>query len=243
MTLKKLNKAEILRQIDDLKKMSLKVLPVLKRKVGFEFSPDLVFLVGNGYFDGHGILVKDKAWVFFDMLKMNIWLKKEGFAVKTHFAHETLHAIHYYYSPEFYIGNYVTVKDRYLKRMIAEGMGTYISGKAMNTGENIALWLGFFNKEEVEIWRKNCINIKRKIWHEILQSIEANQFSQDLDIRLFSAYDITKEALLKGRVGYYFGMNIVKLAGFEVGISKLVHLDFSDFESIIKHYFEDIVDY
>ncbi len=202
-------------------------------------SPDIIFFIGLGSWDGHGIILNGRPFTFFDMTRMNIWMANPSFRLKAHLVHEVLHAIHYYHSQEFYPENYESVGDYYIKKMMAEGVATYLASCVTKVSLDEALWLGLLDKPSVKKWVKKCEESKKSIWYSIKKVIRNNREDEHLLEKLFSVPGITSDMLIEGRLGYYYGAQIAKRAAKDLGELKILYLDPTKFKKYLKFYFEE----
>ena len=209
--LNKINYQQTMENINILKERLSNLIYLITSNFNNIVFPDIIFFIGPGNCDGHGILIKGKPFTFFDMSRMNSWMSNSSFALEIHLLHEVFHAIHYYYSSEFYPRNYNSVEEQYIKRMIAEGLATYLSKSITKSSLAKSLWLDLLDEKFVKKWMKRCENSRKLIWHSIKKSISSNREDESLLNTLFSV-PRAKSNLLIARLGYYFGVKIVERA-------------------------------
>jgi len=201
--------------------------------------PEVILFLGPYAWDGHGIIIKEKSYMFLNMRMMNFHLSIPTFAIKTHLLHELLHAIHYDIIPEFYPGNYKTPEEIYFKKMYAEGMASYLSGKIAGTGYKESLTFGHIDENLCQKWIKDCNELKKSFWNSIDEAFTNNQNNEELWYRLFSIPDTKPDALARGRYGYYYGTKISEKIAEKFGETVLLNLKIQDINIHIREYFED----
>ncbi len=199
--------------------------------------PDIIFFIGPGYVDGHGILLDRRPYAFFDLTSIRARVRNKDFCLKAQLFHEIAHAIHYYYSHEFYPKKSPR-SDIYLKRMIGEGIATYISFKALDITPEKYYWFGLLDKTETAEWIKKCKSLKKHTAKLFYSVILKNEKDEKLFYSLFSVSGSGKDDWINGRCGYYYGFNIVSYAGQVFVPNRLVNLKFSEYKSFVNSYFE-----
>jgi hypothetical protein len=227
-----LNNVEIIeRTFNDLK-------PQLKKYFPNIVLPDIIFFIGSGGWDGHATIIKDKPYTFFDMFRMNQWLANSNFCKEAHFTHELVHAIHYYQSPEYYLGNYKTPGDNLLKRLIAEGMGTYLSYKITGVDFFHAAWLGIIDDTLCSRWEESCLRHKNTIKELLKKALHDSCAEKEISNSLFSVPGFNDDDLVSGRFGYYYGAKIIEEFFPGISPSKLVSFGYDKFIEPINKYFD-----
>jgi len=201
--------------------------------------PDIVFLIGLGHIDAQGLIINGKPYTYFNMTQMNEVLTIKSFTLDIPLLHEMFHAIHYFYSPSFYIRSYRSVEHQYLKTMIAEGVAVYFSKEIKKANFEDALWSGLIDNKHYKKWYKNCRTNKYAIWEFMKNTIENNKFDTSLDDILFSFLGTTPEEIVEGRLGYYYGLEIVEKAVKRVGKDKILSLDYDTFKNYAEEYFNE----
>ncbi len=201
--------------------------------------PDFVFFIGLNNFDGHGLIIRGKPYAFFNMTPINRRLEDKSFMVESQLLHETFHAIHYFYSPSFYIKNYTSIEHRYLKRMIAEGIASYFTLVAGGKKQNLkdAFWFGLVDEEHFKKWVENCKFKKSFVYETLKKVITGNGFAPTLDALLFYVPGAKQEELILGRFGYYYGFEVVRRVAEKEG-TKVLYTPYEEFTEHIWHYFE-----
>ncbi len=230
----KTNKEETLRNISILEKIAKEVEPRVKLANKENRFPGIAFFVGLNNYDGHGFLVNGKPYVFLNMTRMNQMMHLKRFSIKTHLVHEAFHALHYFYSPEFYPKKYTFNRKEVLKTLIAEGVATYLSKKALKTSDAEALWFGLLNEKDVSVWIKNCKRSLNTVRKKLNTSVNKSFF-----LSLFTVSGMDTESLKNGRCGYCYGAEIAELAAAEYGDSGILELTFKEFEKYAERYFEN----
>ena len=225
--------------INLLSKKLLSLIPLIKNIEENLIIPDFIFFIGLNNFDGHGLIIRGKPHTFFNMTPLNERLKNKSFVVSAQLLHEIFHAIHYFYSPAFYIKNYASIEHQYLKRIVAEGIATYFTFFAGNKKLNLndSLWFGLIDNEHFTKWVENCEAKKASIGKTIEKVVASNNFDTTLADILFSVPGIEQEELTKGRFGYYYGLEIVKKAAEREG-TKVLYLSYERFTDYILQYFK-----
>ncbi|BAL81429.1 hypothetical protein [Caldisericum exile] len=214
------------------------LMRLLKRSVKKIVIPDVIFFVGLNNFDGHGLILNGKPYIFLNMTRMNEMLENKSFIIDLHLLHETFHAIHYYHSPSFYLRNYKSTEHHYLKRMLAEGVATYLSKDFKKASFDSALWLGLIDREHFTEWVKNCTVMKRSMWELIKNAIASNNFDVSLINTLFAVPGARQEDLVKGRFGYYYGTEIVRKVAEKEGL-RILFLEYEEFRNYVEPYFKE----
>ncbi len=230
----KTNKEETLRNISILEKTAKEVEPIVKLANKENRFPGIVFFIGLNNFDGHGFLVSGKPYAFFNMTRMNQMMRLKRFSTKTHLAHETFHALHYFYSPEFYPKKDIFNRKELIKKIIAEGIATYLSKKALKTSDADALWFGLLDEKDVSEWIKNCKRSLKEVQDRLNTHIDESFF-----LSLFTVSGMDTESLKNGRCGYCYGTEIAELAAAEYRDSEILEFTFKEFEKYAERYFEN----
>jgi len=198
--------------------------------------PDIIFFTGTRAWDGHGVNVYGRFYVFFNMSILNMIMDKPGFHTDVHNLHEIIHAIHYTFYPEFYPGNYGTIEEEYLNKMIAEGIATYISGVLTHASPGDSLCFGLMNESDFKEWIDIARNSKGEIWRSIKKCIRTGNNDENLLSRL---YYMPGGSLKNGRFGYFYGMEIADLVGREHGNKGIMSMSMEQYKKYIEEYFKD----
>jgi hypothetical protein len=206
--------------------------------------PDCIFFRGGQSWDGHGILVNERSFVFFNMDMIDEHFKYENFNMKAHAIHELFHAIHYKARPDFYQGNYKTTREFYLNKMIAEGVASYLSKKVVFCDEIDALTFGFMDKKEFLMWKTKCCQFKNTFRNEMKNVVTNETIDKenikDLYYQLYFVPDPDEGAMTRGRFGYLYGYEIVKNITEKLSLNELLNLSPENYYSYINGYFSDI---
>ena len=242
----RLNKAFVLadkeKTIRDIEKLKEKFGILEDRICAFlegPVVPEVIFFIGNPGWDGHGIIIQGKPYVFFNMTILSgHHMVLPDFSIDIHILHELFHGIHYHLSPEFYQGNYHTSEDRYFKKMLAEGIATYLSGKLTGGSEKEALTFGCLSEEDFRKFIRDCETLKKDFWLSMQDACDRNREDKELSDRLFCIPDMKPDALARGRYGYYYGLKIAEKIAEETGDRGL--LTVKDIKGYIKEYFENV---
>jgi hypothetical protein len=220
-----------------MKRVSLS-LPFIMQVDKDIIIPNLVFFIGLDNFDGHGLIIKGEPYTFLNMTRINNLLENKLFTADVHLLHEIFHAIHYFYSPSFYIKSYTSIEHKYLKKMIAEGIATYFAKETIGASPENSLWFGLLGDKHFKEWVRKCRMKRVSIWKSIKNSIANNDLDTSLINTLFSVPGMKQEDLAKGRLGYYYGLKIVEIAARKEG-TKILHLTYEKFKDYAKQYFEE----
>jgi len=200
-------------------------------KVGFGDFPGIITYVGDGAYDGHGIIIDGKPFAFFDMAVFGE--RKDMLSLKPWLLHELIHPIHYQLSPQFYPRNYKTAEDRYLKKMIVEGVATHITLQFFPGKDTY--WSGFLDNDGVKRWKNYCEEQRDTLGEKIEDVVKMNCQDDMLFYKLFGIVDFEK--LYQSRLGYYYGERIVDQIIKNYSFRELLQMDFSFFRERIKRYF------
>jgi hypothetical protein len=223
-----------------------KVRDILKRSEDkiLNFSgdieiPPVILFIGPVAWDGHGIIVKEKSYIFLNLTMMEHHFNMSGFIPEVHAVHEIIHGIHYNLFPEFYPGNCKTIKELYFNKFLAEGIATYLSGKINNSASGEALSFGFMTDEDFNIWGKTCESLKNQSGLLVKKSVSKNLYNDDLWRTLFFVPDLEPGCLTRGRFGYYYGMKITEIAAEKTGDISLVKTSHEDLYPFVEDYFSE----
>lgn len=212
---------------------------ILSHRIQLNTWPDIIFFLGEEYWDSHGILLENKSAVFFDLSAIIPRMHLPKFSFYQFVCHELIHGLHYQLNPSFYSGNYTTVEDHYMKRMIAEGLATYLSATLLDQPLTTAYWIGYLSEEEVQGWSQYCKQETYKIKERLWQTIAENVIDSSLTHDLFGIPDFAN--LNHSRMAYYYGTQIVKQIETETASSSLFSLlsrPYTSYRQTIDHYFE-----
>jgi len=159
---------------------------------------NIVLFVGQGSSNGHAFLDADRFVV---------WLPIETYdsqlLARVFITHEIIHAFHYAGSPEFYFDNAEEMRS-VSRRLITEGLATYLTLKILNVDALTALWADYLPDDKADRWFNEC-RIRGK---EIFANLLENFSTCDPDFGLFYASD--PNDILKFRAGYYAGLRLIE---------------------------------
>jgi len=233
-----IDKDKTVRNIEQIKSTLIRNEPPIFSTLGEIRIPPVIIFAGPIGWDGHGIIVKDKAFIFLNMTRFNSIMDMPGYETNTHLIHEVIHGIHYHYSPEFYFKNCNSPKAKYLNKIIAEGLATYLSGEITDEGPEKTLTFGVLEKNLYEEWIKRCEVLKKDFRESMEKCFSTGEENEELWSRLFFVPDLEPDCLARGRYGYYYGMEIVRNIRKEVNCKALLTMRAKDIHSYIKDYFE-----
>lgn len=108
-----------------LKLMSEDVQNRINNNLNRDVDLDIITFFGDCSFDGHGMLIDEKPYLFFDLNAIIPRIDFYNFQV--FITHKMLHSIHYSLNPDFYRGNYRKVEENFLKLLLSEGIATHLS--------------------------------------------------------------------------------------------------------------------
>ncbi len=196
----------------------------------------LIIFLGDGSYDGHGMLLGDESFVFFDLAAQ---LRAEesnsgGYDLEAWAAHELIHALHYGFSPEFYLANYEGPRDRILKRTYAEGLATWLSDRLLDASRSVSLWLGLLPEAEVKRWQQRCREERQRIAAELKKQFQRSELNLDLFFRLFARIGSN---YIGCRCGYYYGFEVVENLKGEKNPGRLLELEADRAGEEVRSYF------
>lgn len=216
-----------------LKSIAKKVLNRINNKLNRDFDIDIITFFGDCSYDGHGILIDKKPYVFFDL---NAVIPRLEFCNFNAFiTHEMLHSIHYSLNPVFYLENHHTVEEKYFKLLLSEGIATHLSYVISKEKIEDTYWFNFLESEQVWEWIRNCEKIKDDIGTSLHGAINKDKLDNPLYNRLFGIEDFSM--LTSYRTGYYYGAEIIRNLLMVRSISDVLTLNYSEAKDIIKKYF------
>ncbi len=197
--------------------------------------PQCVLFVGEGSWDGNGLIIDRHPYFFVDLSLVKDRLGKHSpFDIQTFLTHEALHALHYLSSPEFYPGNYTIKRDKYYGRMVAEGIASYMSARILGKSIKEALWMGFLGEAELRRWVDYCEESRWDFGTALTRAI-AGEEDLYLWYDLFGVRDMSN--LAESRSGYYYGYQIARELATAYGDDGLLQLSYADVEPHISRYF------
>ncbi|MGO5064997.1 MULTISPECIES: hypothetical protein [unclassified Clostridium] len=228
------SKESIYKTFNILKNTFEKKVNFISDSLDLKIIPGLIVFIGNGYIDGHGALINNKPYVFFDLSA--IIPNFHNYNIDLFVTHELLHGIHYSYNPYFYPKYYNNIEEKYFKRMIAEGIATNLSSTFSSSTIEDSYWMGFLNKKEVQIWVDNCEKIKNNIVYRINSSLKSSSFDKDLYHTLYTVSDL--KHLTNSRLAYYYGSQIISALSKYNSINEILSMNYEYFKGYILSYFQ-----
>jgi hypothetical protein len=222
----KLNIEETVYKINIIKEKINNIYSYMHKQLIFKNLPKFIlFIGGENSWDAHGMIINNEPYVFINITMVIPRLEIKEFDMELFIVHEMIHAIHYNCSPEFYLGNYITLEDKYLKKLISEGMATFMSSKILNKKLEKAFWIGFITDYEVTEWVKNAEDLVGNIGEKLKVSLEENKFNNELFSQLFYVKNL--ETLSSYRLGYYYGAKIIEKLGGNYDLLKASYNEYS----------------
>ncbi len=191
-----------------------------------------ILFIGDGTIDGHGIKIQDESFVIFDL--SSILHLEPLYHMDLFILHELIHPLHFKFN-DYYYSNYKNTEEMYFKRLYTEGLSTYLSWQSTFATLEDSFWLGFLPKIKVEKWEINCVKKKDNIGLRLNKTIKLNKFNQKLYFELFSI-DTIKD-YKNGRLGYYYGFEIVKIIGNSRKLNELLNINYEIVRTYIIDYF------
>ncbi|MBU3201773.1 DUF2268 domain-containing putative Zn-dependent protease (plasmid) [Clostridium estertheticum] len=204
-------------------------------EIDAKISIGLIIFIGDGKIDGNSIILNNSTYVFID-LNAIISRSNQNYDLDAFLAHEIIHAAHYDLNKAFYPKNYNLIEDKYLKRLIGEGLATYMSILLFGISEELGYWVGFLKNDDIIQWIYNCESMKTSMGINLKVLISNKRFDKSLYDKLFC---ITKyEDFTFSRMGYYYGCEIIKKICNENSINEVFRLEFNDIKKYINAYFK-----
>ncbi len=237
--IKKTNKNILLKNLHKTREILQKSEEKILNFFGNIEIPPVILFIGPFAWDGHGILVKEKPYIFLNITMMEHHFNLPGFIPEVHAIHEIIHGIHYNFHPEFYPGNCKTIKELYFNKFMAEGIATYLSGEINASTHGEALSFGFMPDEDVNIWIKKCDSLKGENGLLLNRAVTEKKYNDELWRSLFFVPDIEPDCLTRGRFGYYYGMKIAKMAAEKTRDTQLVKTPHEYFYHYVEDYFSE----
>lgn len=224
---------DVNKTVSFLKSLAEEMLKYISKSIDRNIDVGFITFFGDCSYDGHGILIDGKPYVFFDL---NAIIPRLGFYnFRTFITHELLHAIHYYLNPNFYRANYQTVEERYFKLLFAEGIATHLSSVITSEKMEYAYCFGYISKKQVMEWIRNSEKMKSHIGNDINKAINRSTLDNSLYNRLFGIEDFSM--LTSYRLGYYYGSEIIKWLLEYKNINDVLTLDYNQASKSIYRYF------
>lgn len=211
-----------------------KIEELMERMEGdFLAQPGVILLIGDGSYDGYGLLLQGEPYVFFDLAA--ILLRDISYHLDAFILHELIHPLHFYYNPSFYLDREASVEERFLKKMVIEGVATYGSSSYYSGAMADLYWLGLLTPNEVKDWIKRCQEQREEVARELKETLNQDIFNSSLYYRLFSVPDF--ERLNQYRLGYYYGTQVVEECGRDSSLQEVLKMSYPTFRQEILSYF------
>jgi len=211
-------------------KNKVKILSRIDGKINI----GLIIFIGDGKIDGNSIILNNLTYVFIDLNSI-ISRFDQNYDLDAFLAHELIHAVHYEINKEFYPENYNLIEDKYLKRLIGEGVATHISIFLFSIPEKLGYWLGFLGNDEISEWICNCESMKKDMGINLKELVSNKKFDKDIYDELFCV--IKSKKFTSSRIGYYYGCEIIKKICDENSVNEVFRLKFNDIKKYINDYF------
>ncbi|ENK0557438.1 hypothetical protein B2H94_06635 [Clostridium sporogenes] len=228
------SKESIYKAFNILKNTFEKKVNFISDSLDLKIIPGLIVFIGDGYIDGHGALINNKPYVFFDLSAIIPNFNK--YNIDLFVTHELLHGIHYSYNPYFYPKYYNSIEEKYFKRMIAEGIATNLSPTFSSSTIEDSYWMGLLDKKEVQIWVDSCEKMKNNIAYKIDSALKSSSFDEDLYHTLYTVSDL--KHLTNSRLAYYYGSQIINELRDYKSINEILSMDYEYFKDCILLYFQ-----
>ncbi len=205
----------------------------LMKELKLNNIPDIVLFIGDGTIDGHGLLVNDETYGFFELT--TLMMTVEIYNIEVFLAHELVHPIHYNINNSFAPNEWLGLEEHYFKRMLNEGISTYFSSRLMGIPIREAYWFGFLGDEALDAWLANCEGLKLDIANRLTFSIKSGKLDKELQLQLFSIVGF--ENLTEYRLAYYYGTKIVEELNKSYSLKEIMELDYIELRKSIYSYF------
>lgn len=193
----------------------------------------VIFLLGDMTIDSHGITLKDKSYMIVDLLAYDN--AKDKYNPKSFVIHEIVHPIHYKLNPEMYFRNHINLMDTTVKRILVEGLATYLTKYYTDESDADIFWLGYLDKQGVDKWID--YSDKRRVENGVALEdiVKSKKWERESQIEFFSISDPMK--LWEGRVAYYYGYKIVKKLMEAHTVNEILNLKYNDLKPYVQKYF------
>jgi len=193
----------------------------------------IVLLLGDSTVDSQGIMVNDKTYLVIDLLAYSVAIDK--YNPISFLVHDITHSIHYKLMSDMYFKNYSSQTERVLKRMVVEGLATYITKQLTDESDEDVFWLGYLDDRGVEKWKEHAYKVRGKHGNNLRDLISNNIWRDQNQFDLFSISDPDK--LWEGRLAYYYGYEIVENLSYGKSLDEVLKLKYSDYYKGITEYF------
>jgi len=194
----------------------------------------VIFMIGDGTVDSHGILVEGKSYLIVDV---SAYAKQlDNYNPISFLVHELTHCIHYYYRPEMYFRNYNQKSDKLLKRILVEGIAGYVTKETTSESDCDIFWLGYLDENEIDKWIAYSLSSKVDLSLKINDFLANDIWSDETQQTLFSVTD--PDNLWKGRLAYYYGYELAKQYKPNSNLLSLIECDYETFYPYVADYFK-----
>lgn len=194
----------------------------------------VLFLIGDLTVDSQGIMIEGKSYMVVDL---SAYLNaKDKYNPISFVVHEVVHPIHYKLNPEMYFRNYKNHQEIVLKRMMIEGIATYLTKHFTNENDADIFWLGYIDQIGVNNWIAYATEKKEAFGKKIKKLIETDDLESESGYLLFSITD--PEKLWEGRLAYYYGYDMIKSIHKIKSIDEILNMQLEDFLPHILNYFK-----
>jgi len=209
-------------------------LEKIKEKLNISDIPDIVLFVGDGTIDGHGVLIEEEAYGFFELTTLKNSLS--SYHAEVFLVHEIIHPIHYQLNKDFSPQNWNSVEEYYFKRLICEGIATYFSKNVISTLIEEAYWFGYLKQDELNEWINYCKEARHEISKKLKRSLKEKKLDSNLYRQLFCI--LGNEKLTQFRLGYYYGSQIMEKINKKFTFEQIINLEYKDLRYYILNYFD-----
>lgn len=192
-------------------------------------------IIGRGTWDGHALMMNDEPVVFFDMTLMNEHLSHPGFELETHVLHETVHGLHYASQPAFYFSAHGTFAEGLRKRMIAEGVATFLSQRLSGVSVQKALWFGYLDDTRYRRWSAVAEENRQSIWFSSQDPSASKETLESLEEQLLYLADGIENP--NGRLAYYYGYHLARCLAEGISAWELLTLPPAAYDTALMSYF------
>lgn len=193
----------------------------------------IVLFFGDSTVDAHGIMVDNRVYLLIDLLAYSKAL--ESYNPISFLVHEICHPIHYKLNPDMYFGNFTKESDQVIKRMIFEGLATYLSRLLTDEKDEDIFWLGYLDEKDVSNWKAHAVKVKDQFKKPLEALILEGALDNHYQYQLFSITDPNK--IWQGRLGYYYGYEIVSKLSTGKNLHEILNMKFPVYMDEIKRYF------
>ncbi len=189
----------------------------------------VIFIIGDGTVDSHGVLIGNKAYLLIDVMA---YLNGIDFYNPYSFiVHEYTHCIHYMLNSEMYFRNCKDRVECVFKRLIVEGFATYVTKIVSGEKDYKVFWLGYLDEDDVDRW----IRFSKENQHSIGLKID-EMLDEDTYRILFSVCN--QEYLWKGRLAYYYGYKIAERLSEKYNLEELLKLPYEKTKKSVEDFFK-----